>query len=81
MEVDHAARASKARQGCPFLNTAQAAHYVGLSPRTLEKMRVCGGGPEFRKHGRQVRYHIDELDGWSASRAKQRTLDLNPRAA
>ncbi|RWB10353.1 MAG: DNA-binding protein, partial [Mesorhizobium sp.] len=23
------------------------------------------GGTKFRKHGRYVRYHIDELDHWS----------------
>ena len=62
---DHVNRAANARKGSPFLNTAQAAHYVGLSHRTLEKMRIAGGGPKFRKHGRYVRYHIDDLDHWS----------------
>ena len=62
-EIDRAARA---RKGSPFLNTDQAAFYIGLSRRTLEKMRIKGGGPFFRKHGRYVRYHIDDLDAWSA---------------
>ena len=72
---DEADRAAKARKGSPFLSTAQAAHYVGLSRRTLEKMRTVGGGPKYRKHGRYVRYHIDDLDGWSTSRAKLSTCD------
>ena len=63
-------RAANAKKGSPFLNTDQAAHYVGLSRRTLEKMRTAGGGPRFRKHGRYVRYHIDDLDEWSADRVK-----------
>ncbi|MCA0049245.1 helix-turn-helix domain-containing protein [Mesorhizobium sp. B283B1A] len=61
-------RAARAKKGSPFLNTAQAAFYIGLSQRTLEKMRLNGGGPKFRKHGRYVRYHIDELDDWSKGR-------------
>jgi excisionase family DNA binding protein len=58
-------RANAARKGSPFLNTAQAAHYLGLSERTLREMRGRGDGPPFREHGRQYRYHIDELDAWS----------------
>lgn len=72
---DEADRAAKAKKGSPFLSTAQAAHYVGLSRRTLEKMRVKGGGPKYRKHGRYVRYHIDDLDAWSQSHAKRSTSD------
>ncbi len=58
-------RAAAARKGSPFLNGAQAAHYLGLSERTLREMRGRGDGPMFRKHGRQYRYHIGELDAWS----------------
>ncbi len=72
---DDTDRAAQARKSSPFLSTAQAAHYVGLSRRTLEKMRTLGGGPKYRKHGRYVRYHIDDLDAWSASRAKRNTSD------
>jgi hypothetical protein len=48
----------------PLLTTAQAALYLGLSPRTLELWRLRGGGPVFRKLGRRtVRYSaIDLLD-------------------
>jgi excisionase family DNA binding protein len=72
---DEAERAARAKKGSPFLSTAQAAFYVGLSRRTLEKMRVVGGGPAYRKHGRYVRYHINDLDAWSMSRAKTSTSD------
>ena len=72
---DEIVRAANAKKGSPFLSTAQAAHYVGLSRRTLEKMRVVGGGPGYRKHGRYVRYHIDDLDAWSKSRAHRSTSD------
>lgn len=72
---DDATRAANAKKGSPFLSTKQAAHYISLSPRTLERMRRTGEGPRYRKHGRYVRYHIAELDAWSDSRAKTRTND------
>ncbi|WP_192385904.1 helix-turn-helix transcriptional regulator [Mesorhizobium silamurunense] len=81
---DENERAARAKKGSPFLNTAQAAFYIGLSQRTLEKMRLKGGGPKFRKHGRYVRYHIDELDDWSKGRSQDATPedgDAGPTAA
>ena len=74
---DEIARAANAKKGSPFLNTDQAAHYVSLSRRTLEKMRTAGGGPRFRKHGRYVRYHIDDLDEWSAEHLKTSTSEAD----
>jgi len=38
-----------------FINR-EAAEYLGISPRTLEKLRQTGGGPKFRKIGSAVRY-------------------------
>jgi excisionase family DNA binding protein len=72
---DEAQRAAMAKKGSPFLSTAQAAFYIGLSRRTLEKMRTHGGGPKYRKHGRYVRYHIKDLDDWSTSRMHQSTAE------
>ena len=63
---DDTDRAAEARKRSPFLTTDQAAFYVGLSRRTLEKMRWTCTGPRFRKHGRYVRYHIADLEAWSA---------------
>jgi hypothetical protein len=65
MDDDEIARAQRARKGSPFLNTEQAAFYLGLSARKLQQMRVRGTGPAFRRHSRYVRYHIDDLDAWS----------------
>jgi predicted DNA-binding transcriptional regulator AlpA len=72
---DEIIRAANAKKGSPFLNTDQAAHYIGLSRRTLEKMRTAGDGPRFRKHGRYVRYHIDDLNAWSLGQGKDSTSD------
>ena len=59
----------------PFLTTKEAARFLKLKPNTLEKMRVYGGGPQYRKHGRQVVYHMDDLMAWSNLRKKDSTAD------
>ncbi|AYV48242.1 DNA-binding protein [Caulobacter flavus] len=48
-----------------FLRTQDAARYLGLSFRTLEKHRTYGTGPAFRKLGGRVVYAIDDLDAWT----------------
>lgn len=60
----------------PFLTTKEAAQFLRLQPNTLEKMRVYGGGPIYRKHGRHVRYHIDDLTAWSDLRKMDSTSDV-----
>ena len=48
-----------------ILRTPGAAGYVGLSPSTLEKKRLSGGGPAFiRLGGRAVGYDVRDLDAW-----------------
>lgn len=68
-------RVLNAKKVSPFLSPKQAAFYVGLAADTLQKMRIRGDGPKFRKHGRFVRYHLDDLDAWSAGRTKTSTSD------
>lgn len=58
-----------------FLNTKEAAAYLGLRPNTMAKMRVYGTGPDYRKHGRYVMYHRDDLNRWSESRKYRSTSD------
>ena len=59
----------------PPLDTEAAAREVGLSPRTLEKMRVYGGGPIFEKNGRRVVYDIDDLHAWRHRNKRRSTSD------
>ncbi len=58
-----------------FLNTKETARYLGLRPNTMAKMRVYGTGPAYRKHGRYVMYHIDELNQWSEDHKYRSTSD------
>ena len=59
----------------PFLSTKEAAAWLGLRANTLEKMRVYGNGPIYRKHGRYVRYHINDLLSWSNANKRRSTSD------
>jgi len=59
----------------PFYANAEAARFLRLSPRTLEKMRVVGGGPPFRKFGRRVLYTLADLEDWAARRICDSTSD------
>ena len=52
----------------PFLRVTEAAEYLGLTRSTLEHYRWAGGGPNYRKHGGLVFYHIDDLVEWSERR-------------
>jgi excisionase family DNA binding protein len=65
MSDDDIARASRAKFANPFLSTAQAAWYLGISQRHLERLRARGEGPVFRRHTRHIRYHLDDLTSWS----------------
>ena len=58
-----------------YLTNDEAADYLRLSPRTLEKQRVLGGGPRFRKFGRRVMYAVTDLDGWADQRGFGSTSD------
>jgi len=56
-------------------STPLAADYLGLSPATLETLRIRGGGPTFSKLGRRVVYQREDLDAWLAERKRRSTSD------
>ena len=58
-----------------LLNTEQAAKRFGLSPRTLERYRVTGEGPEYVKLGHAVRYSVSALNRWLKGRTRRSTSD------
>lgn len=58
-----------------FLTTDEAGSFLRLSPRTLEKQRVLGGGPRFRKFGARVVYAVEDLRHWANSRSYEMTSD------
>ncbi|MBO9357679.1 helix-turn-helix domain-containing protein [Bordetella petrii] len=58
-----------------YLTNSEAADYLRLSPRTLEKLRVQGGGPRFRKFGRRVLYAAADLEAWADDHSYTMTSD------
>ena len=70
-----AAPATFVAQPPRYLSNDEAADYLRLSPRTLEKQRVLGGGPKFRKFGRRVMYAVADLDAWAEDRRFCSTSD------
>jgi predicted DNA-binding transcriptional regulator AlpA len=58
-----------------YLRTPEAARFVGLSIRTLEKHRIYGTGPRYSKLGGRVVYRVEDLQTWVDAAAKASTSD------
>ena len=58
-----------------FLSARQAAEWLGLSMRTLERYRGTGEGPVFYRFGRHVCYLQADLEAWAKSRRRTSTRD------
>ncbi len=71
----HMLQAADKAQPQRYLTNDEAAEHLRLSPRTLEKQRVIGGGPRFRKFGRRVMYAVADLDAWADQRSFEATSD------
>ena len=59
----------------PYLRTRDAARFLSLSGRTLEKHRTYGTGPAYRKLGGRVVYALEDLKAWAERGAKTSTSD------
>lgn len=57
------------------LRTPEAARFLGLSDRTLEKHRIYGTGPVFSKLGGRVVYKLDDLRDWVEKGRRTSTHD------
>lgn len=53
-----------------YLDTRQAAVYLGLGPTLLKRMRATGEGPPYVRAGRRVIYDRFDLDDWMARRKR-----------
>ena len=58
-----------------YLNTPQAAAILGLSPRTLERYRLTGGGPPYLTYCNRVHYLRSDLDVWALEGRRRSTSD------
>ena len=66
-----------------FLTTSEAAHFLRLSGRTLERFRVEGTGPRYTKAGPGVRarvlYRRSDLEDWLKSFEYESTSQYGAR--
>ena len=58
-----------------YLRTPEAARFLSLSGRTLEKHRTYGTGPAYHKLGGRVVYSVEDLQAWADSGAVTSTSD------
>ena len=56
-----------------YMSTRDVAAFLGLSPRTLDRYRVSGDGPDFHKFGNRVRYLRVNVESWAEERRCQST--------
>ena len=58
-----------------YLSTREAAEWLGLSPRTLDRYRVTGDGPVFHRLGSRVRYLLADIEAWAQAGRRTSTSD------
>ncbi|MFG3591056.1 helix-turn-helix transcriptional regulator [Bradyrhizobium sp. RDI18] len=58
-----------------YLRTSEAARFLSLSGRTLEKHRTYGTGPDYHKIGGRVVYSVADLTAWAKLGKKKSTSD------
>ena len=57
-------------------NEKEAANYLRISPKTLQKWRSVGGGPEYRLVGaRRIVYKIEDLRSFLELRIRHNTIN------
>lgn len=56
-----------------YIDEKMASEFLGISPRTLQGYRVKGGGPEFLKMPKAVRYMKAQLLEWATKNKKENT--------
>lgn len=61
-----------------WIDEDESAAELGLSPRTMQKFRVTGGGPPFFKFGRVVKYKRRLNEDWALAQVRRSTSDTNP---
>jgi len=60
-----------------LMTEQQAAAFLNVNPRTLQKWRVEGGGPRFVRMSRRcIRYWPKDIREWAQNRRKSSTSEL-----
>lgn len=60
-----------------YLRTPDAAIYLGVGRSTLERKRIDGTGPKFRRlGGKIISYAVDDLDAWASQQVFSSTSEV-----
>ncbi|NML88812.1 helix-turn-helix domain-containing protein [Sphingobium sp. TB-6] len=60
-----------------YLRTPDAAKYLGIGKSTLERKRIEGTGPSFRRLGSKiVTYAVKDLDAWASQQVLESTSQV-----
>jgi predicted DNA-binding transcriptional regulator AlpA len=59
----------------PLLTQDEVADLLKLSVRTVERLRVSGTGPKFRRILRSIRYRPEDVQSWLASQLVSSTSE------
>lgn len=71
MSLEH----SPAKDARRYLSERQAADYLGVSDKTLQRYRGSGQGPQFIKLSGRVLYDVHDCDAWMTSQKVQSTSE------
>jgi predicted DNA-binding transcriptional regulator AlpA len=64
------------RTAMRYLRTPDAAAHLGVGQSTLERKRVDGTGPKFRRRGGKIiTYCVDDLDAWASEQIHRSTSE------
>jgi hypothetical protein len=79
-QVIAASPGNKKPEPSGWMNTPEAAKYLGLKPNTLEILRCKGLGPKYAKPSRNiVRYRASDLDDYLARQTFTHTAQDVPK--
>ena len=64
-----------------LLTQAALAKRWKVSPRTLERWRWLGRGPQYMKVGGQVRYRLPDIEAYEAAQLRATSIPVNIKSA
>lgn len=58
----------------PLMTHRQASHWLGISERSLDRIKRAGGIPYLRLAGRTIRYRPESLAAWATAQETRETI-------
>lgn len=58
-----------------LITDKEVAELTGIPRKTLQNLRIRGGGPHFIKIGKNCRYRPSEIENWLKANTRRTTSD------